>query len=172
MTANTAHGLIQAKVVWILAFPIAYFKPHTIDRHLIKMHILHYSCMLSYICISFLHWSLYVYRYMPTHIHRLTLCISFRIEMGKCAAWGERLEKAMSTTNELWNATFISYVSYIICTGTAMCKPTGLLWPISQVTVFLRPTKNSLVNGNELPDKCYFSESSWKKAIQSYCFCT
>lgn len=32
MTANTAHGLIQAKVAWILAFPIAYFKPNTINR--------------------------------------------------------------------------------------------------------------------------------------------
>lgn len=32
MTANTAHGLIQAKVLWILSFPIAYFKPHTVNR--------------------------------------------------------------------------------------------------------------------------------------------
>lgn len=32
MIANAGHGLIQAKVVWILAFPIAYFKAHTINR--------------------------------------------------------------------------------------------------------------------------------------------
>lgn len=27
--------------------------------------------------------------------------------------------------------------------------------------------KNSLVNGKDLPDKCYFSESFWKKVIHS-----
>lgn len=55
---------------------------------------------------------------------------------------------------------FFPNVLYIICTGIALCKHTGLLWPMSQMNIFFRPTKNNLANGNELQDKCYFSESS------------